>query len=177
VKCSTSVEEIIEKVAAYSLSGYDIECRFAFEPDIWPVQIDPGQVSQVIRNLMDNCREAMPRGGVITLSAGNVVVVPGTGKPFLPLDEGSYVKITIQDGGLGILQENMGRIFDPYFTTKDRGNKKGMGLGLTIAHSIIRKHGGHIQLSSQPGTGTTVEVYLRRHEGSENKGENGLVGV
>ncbi|MCK7467754.1 MAG: ATP-binding protein [Desulfosudis oleivorans] len=99
----------------------------------------------------------MPQGGTVTISFENVRIARGD---YLPLNDGDYVKISLQDEGLGIKKEHLERIFDPYFTTKDVGSQKGVGLGLAIAYSIIKKHNGHIAVESSVGGGTTFHIYL-----------------
>jgi CheY-like chemotaxis protein len=121
--------------------------------DLWPVEVDKGQISQVISNLIMNANQAMPEGGIIKVSAENIGVGKGDS---LPLRNGKYVKISIEDQGIGMPEEHIRRIFDPYFTTKPEGN----GLGLAISHSIIKKHGGHIAVESQLGIGSVFFVYL-----------------
>jgi CheY-like chemotaxis protein len=119
--------------------------------------VDAGQIGQVIGNLVLNAREAMPEGGVVSIFAENVVLksneVPG-------LPPGDHIRISITDQGGGIAKEVLPKIFDPYFSTKRRGPEKGMGLGLTICHTIIRKHGGAIVVQSEAGTGTTFHIHL-----------------
>jgi CheY-like chemotaxis protein len=111
----------------------------------------------VIHNIVTNAKEAMPQGGTITVYAENVTV---TKEDNLPLPGKDYIRISIQDRGAGIKGEHLPKIFDPYFTTKEMGNQKGMGLGLAISYSIIKKHGGHISVESATGRGTTLHIYL-----------------
>lgn len=121
------------------------------------VEIDTNQICQLLENLLANAVEAMPQGGVLHLEAGNVNVGPDeTGG----LEAGEYVRIEIRDNGVGIPPENLPHIFDPYFTTKPLGSQKGMGLGLTLCHAIIRRHRGAITVSSEPGRGASFIVYL-----------------
>jgi CheY-like chemotaxis protein len=119
--------------------------------------VDAGQIGQVIRNLVLNAREAMPAGGMVRLRAENVVLKPGNG-PALP--PGDYVQIRVTDKGCGIPPDVLPKIFDPYFSTKLRSTQKGMGLGLTICHSVVQKHGGAIAVESMPGKGTMFDVFL-----------------
>ena len=121
--------------------------------DLWPVEADEGQFSQVIGNLCINADQAMPEGGVVEIRAENVMLDKGrVGN----LEPGRYVKISITDSGLGIPEEHLSKIFVPYFTTK----QKGSGLGLATSHSIVDKHGGFITVESEIGTGTTFHIYL-----------------
>jgi CheY-like chemotaxis protein len=127
-------------------------------PDnLWPVEVDVGQISQVFQNLIINADQSMPEGGTIQIHAENAIVHTNTE---LPLQQGKYVKITIHDQGRGISEEHLQNIFDPYFTTKEMGR----GLGLTITFSIIKSHGGHISAESELGRGTTFNIYLPASE-------------
>jgi CheY-like chemotaxis protein len=119
--------------------------------------MDDVQIRQVINNLLINAREAVHDAGVITIHAENVNISAAND---LPLKEGNYVKWSIRDHGIGISKENLPKIFDPYFTTKPTGSARGMGLGLAICYSIIKKHDGVIAVESEPGMGSTVIVYL-----------------
>lgn len=154
VKKATSIEELIRDSASFALRGSGARCEFAFPVGLWSVEVDEGQISQVIHNLIINAAQSLPdEGGAIRVDCGNVHVSPGSG---LPLAEGRYIRITVEDEGAGIPPENLQKIFDPYFTTK----KKGSGLGLTTSYSIIKKHEGHIAVESGPGKGSKFHVYL-----------------
>jgi signal transduction histidine kinase len=131
------------------------ECDFA--PDLWLAEIDADQISQVIRNLALNAREAMPGGGTVRLRAENIVL-PATND--FELRAGNYLRIQLSDSGRGIEPKLLPKIFDPYFSTKQRGVQKGMGLGLTICHTVIERHGGAISLQSTLGQGTIICCYL-----------------
>ena len=125
--------------------------------DLFPVEVDEDQMKQVIQNMVMNAKEAMPSGGTIVISCENVNVTP---QNKLPLIKEDHVKISIHDEGIGIPEENISKIFDPYFTTKGMGSQKGVGLGLAICYSIIRNHNGYILVDSAPGKGTTFQIYL-----------------
>jgi CheY-like chemotaxis protein len=125
--------------------------------DLWRVEADSGQIGQVIRNLVLNAREAMPAGGMVRVTAENQVFKGETG---ISLPDGNFVTVSIADQGGGIAEEILPNIFDPYFSTKQRGEEKGMGLGLTICQSIVLKHGGRIRVSSKAGIGTTFSIDL-----------------
>lgn len=153
VKETADITGIITDSARFMLRGSQSRCEFAIDPVLWTVDVDVGQISQVINNIVINADHAMPGGGTIHVSATNCTIQKGTP---LPLTPGRYVKITIADNGAGIPAENLARIFDPYFTTK----AKGSGLGLSTALSIIHKHSGHIEIGSEPGKGTSVGIYL-----------------
>ena len=128
--------------------------------DLWPVPYDPHKMGSVFRNVLTNAVEAMPNGGTLTIRAENLHVGDGDEDLALPLAPGDYVKVTIEDQGKGISAQDLGKIFDPYFSTKPMGVQKGMGLGLATAHAIVKKHGGYIAVDSAPGKGTTVSIYL-----------------
>jgi PAS domain S-box-containing protein len=139
------------------LSGSAVRGDLQVADGLWPARVDAGQIGQVIRNLVLNAREAMPGGGVVTVTAENATLAAGevTG-----LSAGDYVHIRVIDQGTGIPPAVMGRIFDPYFSTKQRGPQRGMGLGLTICHSVMQKHHGAITVESAPERGTTFHLYL-----------------
>jgi len=153
VKQTTNIIDIIRESASFTLSGTHVAPEFVVNGDILNVDVDPGHMSQVFNNLIINAVQAMPNGGKIVFSASNVTLADHTD---IPLHEGSYVKISVQDTGTGIPEEHLHKIFDPYFTTK----QKGSGLGLTSVYSIIKRHDGHITLESKPGKGTTFHIYL-----------------
>jgi len=153
VKKTVSVSEIIEDSARLALAGSNVRCKISVPDDLLPADVDEGQISQVINNLLINAVEAMPGGGVITVRAENLTAGKGDA---LPLAYGKYLKISIQDQGTGILPGHLRKIFDPYFTTK----QKGSGLGLAICYSIVKKHDGHISVESVLGSGTTFSIYL-----------------
>jgi CheY-like chemotaxis protein len=117
------------------------------------VEVDEGQFSQVINNLVMNADQSMPAGGLIDVTCRNVYVVA---ESLLPLKDGRYILVSIKDYGVGIPEESLDRIFEPYFTTK----KNGKGLGLATVYSIVRNHSGHIDVKSQLGEGTTFNIYL-----------------
>jgi len=135
-----------------ALRGSSVRGETDIAPDLWPAEIDEGQFSQVIRSLVLNAREASPRG-TVRLRADNFHLA-APGGPDVPV--GNYVRIRVEDDGVGIEPETLPKIFDPYFSTKQRGPQKGMGLGLTICRTVVQKHGGAIFVESQPGRGTAV---------------------
>jgi len=145
--------ELIKDTTQFSLRGSNVRYRTTFAPDLWAVEVDKGQISQVIGNLVINAQQAMPRGGTIKINAENIEVLS---KNTLLLNEGNYGKISIVDEGIGIPGDQLSNIFDPYFTTK----QKGSGLGLATVYSIIHRHNGRITVDSEVGTGTTFTVYL-----------------
>jgi CheY-like chemotaxis protein len=153
LKTSASIIDLIKDSTNFMLRGSNVKCKFSLPDDLWPVEIDEGQMSQVINNLIINADQAMPGGGKIEISAINVMIRPGDN---IPLKKGKYVKVSIKDHGKGITKRNLTKIFDPYFTTKRRGS----GLGLSVAYSIVKKHEGYITVMSEPGKGTTFYIYI-----------------
>lgn len=151
------ISPLLRESALLALSGSAVRSEFDLAPDLAPVAVDEGQIGQVIRNLVLNAREAMPKGGVITVRGRNVTLKAGE---VSNLPAGDYVRISVIDQGEGIAPEVLSKIFDPYFSTKRRGTQKGMGLGLTICHSVIQKHNGAITVESAPGQGTTFHLHL-----------------
>jgi len=152
-----SLSQLLVDTSDLSLSGSNVRCEFSLPGDLWSIEMDDVQIRQVIHNLVINAREAMPEGGTVTIHAENVNVKAGNG---LPLKEGKYVKWHVKDHGVGIPKSDLEKIFDPYFTTKPTGRARGMGLGLAICYSIIKKHDGFISVESEPGSGSTFFVYL-----------------
>ncbi|MCX7914523.1 MAG: ATP-binding protein, partial [Thermodesulfovibrionales bacterium] len=153
VKVTASIKDILRESVSFLLSGKNIKCNFYLPDDLWFVEADIGQLNQVINNLIINAIEAMPNGGTIEISANNINV---SSSQNIPLNEGEYVRIYIKDSGKGIAKENIDRIFEPYFTTKEEGT----GLGLAVVYSIIKRHRGYIDVESKIGEGTTFTFYL-----------------
>ena len=153
IKKAASVVELIHETVEFALRGSNVKSYYDLPDDIWPVNVDEGQISQVINNLIINADQAMPNGGTVTLRVGNVELGPDDP---LPLPEGQYVRLSVRDTGVGIEEDSLVRIFDPYYTTKEGGS----GLGLATTYSIIMRHEGHISVESSPGQGTTFHVYL-----------------
>jgi two-component system, cell cycle sensor histidine kinase and response regulator CckA len=153
----TSLSGVIRDSVRPALSGCRVGCRFFLAEDLWPAEVDAGQIGQVIRNMVLNAREATPPGGMVSIRAENVVL-ESQEIPALP--PGQYVRVSIADRGGGIAKEVLPKIFDPYFTTKQRGDQQGLGLGLTICHTVIHKHGGAITVESEVGVGTTFHIHL-----------------
>ena len=148
-----SITELIRDSATFALRGSNTGCDFSLPDDLCPVKADEGQINQVITNIVLNADEAMPEGGILNIGAKNTVIQKGGA---LPLPKGNYIEITIADHCVGIPQEHLSKIFDPYFTTK----QKGSGLGLATAYSIVKNHGGYITAESTPTVGTTFHIYL-----------------
>jgi PAS domain S-box-containing protein len=139
------------------LSGTRVQCGFSMAEDLWLAEVDAIQIGQVIQNLILNAREAMIQGGVISVQAENVVLQADE-IPTLP--PGNYVRVNITDRGTGISKVALPKIFDPYFSTKQRGTQKGMGLGLSICQTIVAQHGGAISVTSEVGVGSTFHLHL-----------------
>jgi CheY-like chemotaxis protein len=153
VKETASIDELLRDTATFISRGSKVRCEFSLPDNLWPVNIDVGQISQVIQNLIINAEHAMPEGGIIQISAENIVIDKDSK---IPVSPGRYVKITVRDHGVGIPPEYLRKVFDPYFTTK----QKGSGLGLAISYSIIKNHHGYIGVESEVGVGTAFYVYL-----------------
>jgi PAS domain S-box-containing protein len=157
---SILIEPLIAYAKRLSHAESSVDFESSFPDGLWPVMVDPGQMAQAIGNVITNAKESQSEGGVIQMHAENVDALPGEG-PKLPNDKGSkYVKFVIRDRGAGIPEDTLSRVFDPYFTSKNLYNKKGLGLGLTVSYSVIKKHGGIIDIVSKPGGGTTVSIFL-----------------
>lgn len=151
-------DEFIRDAISFSLSGSNVKAVFDLPEDLPRLHVDTGQLHQVLRNIVLNARDAMPSGGLVLIKAETEDLEQGVGSH--PLDPGTYVKISIKDQGIGIPKEHLSRIFDPYFSTKPRGQQKGLGLGLTVSDTIVRKHGGRIKVESESGRGATFQIYL-----------------
>jgi CheY-like chemotaxis protein len=155
IKKTASIGKLIQDTVSFSLRGSRNRSEFEFGADLAPAEIDAGQISQVIANLVVNSDQAMPNGGTLHVSCDNFcydvddAVIPD-------LVPGDYVRIRIRDEGVGIPEKYMKRIFDPYFTTKPKGN----GLGLATAYSIIKNHNGLMTVESEVHVGTTFTIYL-----------------
>ena len=148
---------LIQESVRLALSGSKVRCEFSAAADLWPAEVDEAQMGQVFSGIALNAREAMPEGGVLRVSAENVVL---KSSEHASLPAGHYVRISLADQGHGIPPADLPKIFDPYFSTKRRGDRKGMGLGLTICHSVVHKHGGAIAAESAVGIGTTLQIHL-----------------
>ena len=147
------IASIITDTVEFALRGSHTRCTMDLPDDIWPVVVDEGQISQVIQNLVINGDQAMPQGGMIEVQVDNYPVPVSAD---LPLKPGNYVRVAVTDQGIGIPQDHIQKIFDPYFTTK----QKGSGLGLATTYSIVKRHEGHIAVSSSLGIGTCFTLYL-----------------
>lgn len=153
IKRTTSIARLLESAVHFALLGSNVRCEMEIDTDLWASDVDEGQITQVIHNIVLNAAQAMPEGGVVRVRASNQALQQVDGLPAAP---GDFVKISITDEGYGIPTEHLSRVFDPYFTTK----QKGSGLGLATAYSIIRKHGGFITAESELGAHTTFVIHI-----------------
>lgn len=155
IRRPVALDPLIRETATFAATGSPSRCSFDLAPDLEMADIDEGQIGQVIHNLVLNASQAMPDGGLITISARNVEVgadeVAGAN-----LEPGRYVRITVQDQGPGVPLELVDRLFDPYFTTKERGS----GLGLAVAYAVAQNHDGGLTVESRPGCGAMFHLYL-----------------
>ena len=157
IKETASIEGLIRELTSLSLSGSNTKPEYHFPDDLWAVDMDVGQIGQVMQNLVLNADQAMPNGGILRIAAANVEI---SDRDSVLLNPGLYVKTSVEDQGTGMSTEVMSQIFNPYFTTKQAGH----GLGLSITHSIILRHGGYITVRSEIDVGTTFEFYLPASE-------------
>ncbi|MGD9310780.1 MAG: PAS domain S-box protein, partial [Desulfosarcina sp.] len=171
VKQSTRIEDLVRESALFALRGSNVRCEFDIEDGLRPADVDDGQIAQVVHNLMINADQSMPDGGVVTVKGFNVSLMPGN--PYA-LDPGDYVQLSIQDQGTGIKRAYLKKVFDPYFTTK----QKGSGLGLAVAFSIIAQHDGQLTVDSTLGEGTTFTLLLpasQRPQTANTQAPEGLI--
>src|SRR3989338_8093154 len=158
IKEPIEISKFLKETATLVIpSNLHITCEFDIPAHLYPVKADKLQIKQVVKGLVANAVEAMPNGGVIKVRTENITVGKNEN---LPLKDGKYLKVSIEDSGVGIPEENLSKIFDPYFSTKERGSQKGMGLGLSICYSIINRHEGLITVDSKVEVGTTFHFYL-----------------
>jgi signal transduction histidine kinase/CheY-like chemotaxis protein/uncharacterized protein YdeI (BOF family) len=153
VRAAVSLPEVVREAAEFAGHGSNVRREYSIGPQLWPANIDRAQIGRVVHNLVLNAAQAMPDGGVIRISLSNTVVAPGAVPTLAP---GRYVQLAIADNGRGIEREHVSRIFEPYFTTKNRNH----GLGLATVHSIVKKHQGHVAVESQLGAGTVFHLWL-----------------
>ena len=153
VKETASIPDVVREAADFALRGSNVRVRFSIPSSAWAAEIDRGQIAEVIQNLILNGDQAMPDGGTIHISVENVVLPNGTPSHLPP---GKYSAISVKDQGIGIPEKFLEKIFDPYFTSKEKGH----GLGLAVCHSIIRDHGGTITVDSRIGKGAQFRILL-----------------
>ncbi len=157
IKKPMDLRGVVEKTMHEALKGSSVHAEFDFPESLYSAAIDEGQMQQVFSHLAVNAKEAMHGGGKLIVRGENINV---SAHDRLPMREGAYLKITVQDTGPGIQEENLAKIFDPYYSTKDTFSKKGLGLGLAVCYSVINKHDGLITAESQVGHGTSFHIYL-----------------
>lgn len=160
IKALGSLKDLLRDAIGTASMDSGILFKESIAEELWPVPYDPRKMESVFRNIITNAMEAMSHGGTLTITARNFRFKDKGPHAIPPLKQGDYVRISFQDNGRGIPANHMGRIFDPYFSTKAMGVQKGMGLGLATTYSIVKKHGGHIAINSSPGAGTIVNIYL-----------------
>jgi PAS domain S-box-containing protein len=153
VKELTDLETLVRETVQFSTHGWPGACHFELAPGLWHGLVDPGQVAQVVQNVVINAVQAMPTGGRLIVAADNLVLDKAEAAP---LREGPFVRIRIADEGPGIPEPVRERIFEPFYSTKPHGS----GLGLAVCHSVVSKHDGRIDVISREGAGTTFDVYF-----------------
>ncbi len=163
IKKIMPISGLIRSTVDALLQNSDIAIQFQLQDGLYPAAVDEGQLKQVINNLIMNAKEAMPRGGTLTVRGENLNI---SAQDKLPMQSGKYLKISIQDTGTGILAENLAKVFDPYYSTKDTYSQKGLGLGLAVCYSIMKRHGGLITVESDIGTGTAFHLFFPAAEGN-----------
>lgn len=153
VKKLESIEKLLKQSVEFVLRGSNVRCEFLLPKTLWTAELDKGQFEQVINNMVINAIQAMPEGGTIQVKAKNVTI---DSKSKFKLKSGKYIRISIKDHGIGIPENHISKIFDPYYTTK----QKGSGLGLATAYSIIKKHNGIIWVESKIGKGAAFHIFI-----------------
>jgi len=153
IKKPTLLADLLMETVELGIKGTNLNCSFSIQEQLWPVEIDPAQISQVFNNLTNNAVQTIPNNGIIEVSAQNISI---TNQDVLPLPLGDYIQITFKDNGPGISHEKLMKIFDPYYLF----GQKESGLGLAVAYSIIKRHNGLINVQSTIGFGTCFTIYL-----------------
>ncbi|MBF0505511.1 MAG: PAS domain S-box protein [Nitrospirae bacterium] len=157
VKKTLSLLRLLQDLSGLLAKNSNYRFNLSIPDDLWSAEIDERQISQVIRELVENASDAMPNGGVIDIMAKNLII---SRHDLLPLQEGRYIEILVKDHGVGIAKENLPNVFEPYFTTKQMDYRSGVGLGLALCYSIVKAHKGHIVVESELEEGTIVHVYI-----------------
>ncbi len=161
IKKTVLIQGIVREAVRSVLLDSRVKCTFDLPADIRPVDCNAMQISQAIKNIVANSKQAMGENGILEVTAENKTL---SAEPASKGTPGNYVHISIKDNGAGIPKKNLPRVFEPYFTTSDNVTQKGLGLGLSVTHAIITKHDGTIQVASEPGEGTTVRISLPASE-------------
>lgn len=159
-KSRVCVDKLLTELIENELSGTTVEFQLTTEGNLSDVELDSDLMIQVFQNILLNAVEAMNGRGFLTVNLTDVDGKEESERTSQPIPEGNFIRVTISDTGTGIDQQVLEQVFDPYFSTKQKGVQKGMGLGLTIAHAIVKKHGGVVRLDSTPGHGCTARIYL-----------------
>lgn len=152
-----SLKPLLSEAADIIRGDWNVQFEFELPKDLWQIACDPDQIHQAFMDLMMNAAEAMDGKGTVEITAENSEVIASGIQPLQP---GKYVKLTFRDSGEGISPEHLPRIFDLYFSTRQRVSQKGLGFGLSIVYSILKRHKGHIDVTSEVGVGTEVTVYI-----------------
>ncbi len=159
-KKPSSILKLLKDSSVIEKTNPKIDVILDLPDDIWKIEVDEYQIKYVLSHLMTNAAESMPDGGKVHISIRNIISSEKPPLPAHPIASGCFLNIGITDHGKGISSEHLPRIFDPYYTTKEMGPRKGLGLGLTTVYSIIHKHDGFIFIESEVNQGTTVNIYL-----------------
>ena len=152
-----SLKRIIIYAAQCALEGSDVQCSFFISKNLFKAKVDERQIRKVLSDIIVNAREGMPPEGTIIVRAENISLAEENA---IALECGNYIRISIEDTGRGIPDEDLPKIFDPYFTTKEMGSQKGMGLSLSLCRTIMKRHGGYIEVESALDSGTVFHIYL-----------------
>lgn len=153
IKKVASIADIVKEAVNFALSGSSVNCVYSIPVNLWNTEVDKGQMTQVFNNLIINAIHAMPKGGTVHIALENISI---SAEEVFSLNAGDYVRITFRDEGIGIPEQYLARIFEPYYTTR----KTGSGLGLSTVFSILKRHEGHIAVKSEVGVGTTFNIYI-----------------
>jgi signal transduction histidine kinase/ActR/RegA family two-component response regulator len=170
VKQMVNLAELVKNSTTFSLRGSNVRCDFSIPEDLLTVEADEGQIGQVINNLILNATHAMPEGGILEIRSKNVIL---SADNEFSLPTGPYLKTSFRDQGVGIGPDHLPKVFDPYFSTK----QKGSGLGLTVAYSIVDKHNGRLTVESELGQGTTFTIYLPASENLTSQSTNEMTSL
>ncbi len=173
VKKRVSIRELISDSISFALSGSNVQYELALPDEFHTVEIDEGQITQVLYNIVLNAVQAMPEGGTIRVKGENISFTGNINGEHVPLPQGEYIKLSLTDEGTGIPEKLLGKIYEPFYSTKGEGS----GLGLATSYHIIKNHGGYIQAESEVGKGTTFNVYLPacREAAPVNNKENDII--